>query len=415
MQNFEITKLNSGIRVITHHMLYVESVVISVWVKTGSRSEDESNSGISHFLEHMAFKGTPTRTARDIAEAFDNIGGKVNAFTSAEVTCYYAKVLKDDSEKATEILADIFQNSIFPEEEVTKEKDVVLQEISMVNDTPNEIIFDYFQNTAFPNQPAGMPILGTEKNVRSFSSFDLKNYVKDKYKTGNIVISFAGNIKHKYSLELVNRYFCNLSKGEENIFQKANYIGGLFHKQKDELEQVHIIIGFRGKSYKDEEYYHLNLLSSILGGGMSSRLFQRIREELGLVYSIYSFSSSDIDCGLFGIYAGTTPENLDKVVNASGEELLKIAEKIEEEELSRSLAQFKASLLMSMESSISMSQKIGSDILCFGKVRTKEEILDKLNSITTKDLKDSMEKLLDGGARTISSIGSSGIKTKIRV
>lgn len=402
---YKVKKLDNNLRIATHNMPYVDSIAVSIWVKTGSRRENEANSGISHFLEHMAFKGTKNKTAKQIAESFDNIGGKVNAFTSREITCYHAKVLKEDIDTACEILSDILQNSTFPEEELEKEREVILQEIAMTNDAPDDIIFDYFQETAFPNQAIGRPILGSIKNVKSISSQDLKNYVANEYKTGNIVISFAGKITPEEALKLTQKYFGNFPIGEEHAFESAKYQGGLFHKKKD-LEQVHIVLGFDSTSYNDPDFYTTNVLASILGGGMSSKLFQKIREEMGLVYSISSFLSANSDSGVFNVYAGTTPENAQKVIKTTTEELLKATKNITSEELKRAIAQYKSSILMSMESNYSMSRKMGSDLLCFGKIRTKEEILDALNSINTQALHHSMEKTLSKSKPTIATIGN---------
>ncbi len=402
---YKVKKLDNNLRIATYNMPYVDSVAVSIWVKTGSRRENEVNSGISHFLEHMAFKGTKTKTAKQIAESFDDIGSKVNAFTSREATCYHAKVLKENLNTVCEILADILQNSTFPEEELEKEREVILQEIAMTNDTPDDIIFDHFQETAFPNQPIGRPILGRIKNVKSITSQDLKNYVANEYRTGNIVISFAGKITEDESLNLAQKYFGNFPIGEEHTFESAKYEGGLFHKQKD-LEQVHMVLGFDSASYNDKDFYTINILASILGGGMSSKLFQKIREEMGLVYSIYSFLSANSDSGVFNIYAGTTPENAQTVIKTTTEELLKATKNITSEELKRAISQYKASILMSMESNYSMSRKMGSDLLCFGKIKTKEEILDELNSINIHVLHNSMERTLSKSKPTIATIGN---------
>jgi predicted Zn-dependent peptidase len=401
----KISKLDNGLRVTTDYMKDVESVSVSIWVDTGSRNEIEKNNGVSHFLEHMAFKGTKSRTAQQIAEEFDDIGGKVNAFTSKENTVYYAKVLKEEIETAVEILADIFQNSSYNEQDIESERKVILQEIAMVKDTPDDIIFDYYSQTAFSNQPFGRNILGAAKTVKNLRREDLINYIKKQYKTENIVIAFAGKSKHEANIQLVKKYFQNLNKGSQKESEKAYYTGGDFRKQQ-KLEQVHMILGFNGFSYHNKNFYKANILGLILGGGISSRLFQEIREKRGLCYSIYAFSSSNSDNGSFKIYTGISPKKTNEVIDAIIEELKKAARNIKKEELKRAITKLKSSIVMSRENTDARAQKLGSDLLAYNRVRTMKEIMKELKSITTKDLEEIMQDFLNQTKPTLAILGN---------
>lgn len=385
MSKPQITTLKNGLRIATDEMKDVETVSIGVFVKTGSRNEDIKINGISHFLEHMAFKGTAKRSAKQIAEEFEGIGGYINAFTSREKTVYYVKVLKEYGEFAVEFLADILQNSLFDKQEIKKESEVILQELAMTVDTPDDIIFDYFQETAFPNQALGLSILGLEKNIKNFSRTDFLKYIDKHYSYKNIVVSASGNIKQDDLNKWVKKYFTKLSDKEVAPIEKSQYVGGFFKKEK-KLEQVNYLIGFEGVSNHGKKYYEAQILAMILGGGMSSRLFQEIRENRGLAYSIYAFNSCFNDSGIFGIYGGTTPDKCEEMINSISDEIKKICDKIEDVELARVKTQFCASLKMAKESTSSRMQRLGSDILLFNKVYSDEDIVDKFKHITKKDI-----------------------------
>jgi len=385
MSKPQITTLKNGLRIATDEMKDVETVSIGVFVKTGSCNEDIKINGISHFLEHMAFKGTTKRSAKQIAEEFEGIGGYINAFTSREKTVYYVKVLKEYAEFAVEFLADILQNSLFDKQEIKKESEVILQELAMTIDTPDDIIFDYFQETAFPNQALGRSILGLEKNIKNFSRTDFLKYIDKHYSYKNIVVSASGNIKQDDLNKWVKKYFTKLSDKEVAPIEKSQYVGGFFKKEK-KLEQVNYLIGFEGVSNHGKKYYEAQILAMILGGGMSSRLFQEIRENRGLAYSIYAFNSCFNDSGIFGIYGGTTPDKCEEMINSISDEVKKICDKIEDVELTRVKTQFCASLKMAKESTSSRMQRLGSDILLFNKVYSDEDIVDKFKHITKKDI-----------------------------
>jgi predicted Zn-dependent peptidase len=392
--NNNIITLPNNIRIAVDEMKDIETISIAVFVKTGSRNENLQNNGVSHFLEHMAFKGTKTRTAKEIAEQFEDIGGRINAYTSRETTVYYVKILKKDVQFAVEFLSDILQNSTFDKIELEKERGVILQEIAMTNDTPDDIIFDYFQETAFPDQPLGRSILGPEKNVQNFKQSDLKNYIDQQYNYSNIAICAAGNISEEKFTGYVQKYFNKL--GDKNLkkIEEGKYQGGTFSKQKD-LEQLHTLIGFNSVSYLNENYYRCQILASILGGGMSSRLFQSVREELGLAYSIYAFNYSNADSGLFGIYCGTDPQKADKMLDSVKVEIEKITQNITQKELSRTINQVQAGLLMSLESSHSRCQKLGNDILTKNRIVDHKEIIEKISNISVNDLQNFAKNVFD--------------------
>ena len=385
MSKAQITKLKNGLKIATDEMKDVETVSIGVFVKTGSRNEDIKINGISHFLEHMAFKGTKKRNAKQIAEEFEGIGGHINAFTSREKTVYYVKVLKEYAEFAVEFLADILQNSLFDQKEIKKESEVILQELAMTIDTPDDIVFDYFQETAFPNQALGRSILGVEKNIKKFSRTDFVQYIDEHYNYENMVVSACGNIKHEDLNKWVKKYFTKFSKNTAQSIEKSQYIGGFF-KQEKKLEQINYLLGFEGVSYHDEKYYDAQILSMILGGGMSSRLFQELRENHGLAYSVYAFNSCFEDSGIFGIYGGTTPDKCEKMISSISSEIKKICDKIDDEELKRTKTQFCASLKMAKESTSSRMQRLGSDVLLFQKAHSDEEIIEKFQHITKKNI-----------------------------
>ncbi len=389
-----LTKLDNGLRVVTKSIDNFESVVLGYWVEAGAVCEDDTNNGISHFLEHMAFKGTTTRTAKQIAEAIESVGGYSNAYTSRETTAFHARVLKDDKNVAIDILSDIMQNPTFQKEELERERGVILQEISQTNDTPDDIIFDYFQNVAFPNQPMGHPILGPTKIVSKINSNDLRAYRDQYYNADNMLFCAAGNVSHEEVLDYANKYFSNFSHRKTKVHDKEyEYKGGLYSDVRD-LEQSHAIIGFKGVPSLSEDYYKMAIFSSILGGGMSSRLFQEVREKRGLVYSVYSFTSSYKRNGLFGIYAATSKDKLTELATVATAELLKMRDDVTEKEFDRTKTQFKASLLMSQENCAAVCEQIANQTIVFGKPLKREDILARIDAVTIDDIKKLADKVI---------------------
>jgi predicted Zn-dependent peptidase len=411
----KINNLSNGLRVAADQMKEVETVSVGVFVKTGSRNELQKNNGISHFLEHMAFKGTKTRSAKQIAEQFETIGGIINAYTSKEKTVYYAKVMKQHAEFAIEFLADILQNSVFDQVELEKERGVILQEIAMTNDTPDDIIFDYFQNTAYPNQPIGRSILGSINNVKKFQQKDFRDYISNQYNYSNIAIVACGAISESNLVKWSEKYFTSLGNKEIEKPSSANYCGGDFRKNK-KLEQINLVIGFPGNSYFDKNYYQSLVLAMILGGGMSSRLFQEVRENRGLAYSIYAFNYSHSDSGIFGIYAGTTADKVNELISTTCDEIKKICEKVTDQELKKVKTQFEASIMMAKESTSGRMQKLGSDILSFNKILTDQEIIKKVFAVKKSDVTDLAKKFFYTEKPTFAAIGKVDvIKEKIKI
>ncbi len=401
----EISTLKNGLRIAADEMKDVETVSIGVFVGTGSRNESIEINGISHFLEHMAFKGTKTRNARQIAEEFENIGGRINAYTSKERTVYYVKVLKQHAEFAVEFLADILQNSTFDEVELEKERGVILQEIAMTNDTPDDIVFDYFQEAAFPSQALGRSILGPVKNIKKFKREHFVDYIAKQYSCSNMALVAAGNIKQKDLVKWGEKYFNNLGNPKVKTPEVGKYKGGKFLKER-KLEQINLVMGFEGLSYKDKNYHCAQILASILGGGMSSRLFQEVRENRGLAYSIYAFNYTHQDSGIFGIYGGTTPEKTKELIAATKSEIEKVCEKISDEELKRAKTQFEAGILMAKESTSSRMQKLGSNILTHDRIISSDEVLQKILKISKKDVTNLAQKFFKNPeSSTFAAIG----------
>jgi predicted Zn-dependent peptidase len=380
-----LTRLPSGLTVVTERMERVETVSLGAYVAAGSRHENAAENGVSHFLEHMAFKGTERRTAAAIAEEIEAVGGHLNAYTAREQTAYYAKVLKEDTGLAADIIGDILTHSTFEPEELERERGVILQEIGQANDTPDDIIFDRFQEAAYPGQPIGRPVLGLEAGIREMPRGTLTGYMRRHYSAGNVVVAAAGALDHDAVVELVQRHFADLPADPPPAALAAAYAGGEFREARD-LDQVHIVLGFPSVGYGERDYYPTLLLSTLLGGGMSSRLFQEVREKRGLVYSVYSFASPFMDGGLFGIYAGTGESEAAELMPVTLEELRKVQHGVTEAELARARAQVKASLLMSLESTGSRCEQLARQMQVFGRVVPTQETVAKLNAVTVADV-----------------------------
>lgn len=388
----KVTVLPNGLQIVTDNMDEVDTVSLGIWVDIGAMYEPAEINGISHLLEHMAFKGTTSRTARQIAEEIENVGGYINACTSRETTSYYIKVLKEDTALAVDILADILRNSIFDPEEFEHEKTVVLQEINQSLDTPDDIVFEHFQTCAFPNQPVGRPVLGSVETVMGISRETLDSYMKTNYTPNRMVISAGGKINHDEFVRLIEKYFGSMSAKDGLTAPDVVYKGGEYRENKS-LEQVNLVLGFPGVSVFDDDYYTAHVLSTILGGGMSSRLFQEIREKRGLVYSVFSFNAAAIKGGLFGIYAGTGEAEAAELLPAVCDEILKIRQSVTKEELVRAKAQLKAGILMSMETTTTRAEQNAAQLLAFGRLKEKEEILDKIVNTTEDDVTNLAERM----------------------
>jgi predicted Zn-dependent peptidase len=398
-----VTRLRNGMRVLTDRMDSVETVSLGVWVDVGTRHEPAAINGVAHLLEHMAFKGTERRSALDIAAEIEAVGGHLNAYTSREHTAYYAKVLKNDVGLAVDILADILQNSTFDARELERERAVVLQEIGQANDTPDDIIFDLFQERAFPDQAMGRPVLGRTEIIRTIGRDVVARYLKDHYVATGMLLAAAGNVDHDALVALAERAFTELPAERVARAEPARYIGGE-HREERDLEQVHVVLGFPGFAFADPDYYAASVLSTALGGGMSSRLFQEIREKRGLVYSIYSFTHAYSDGGLFGVYAGTGEEEVAELMPALCEEMRALVGGLSREELERARAQLKAGLLMSLESTTARCEQQASHMLVFGRPLDLAELVAHIDAVDAAAVIRAAERL-NSAAPTLTALG----------
>ena len=400
----EKTVLPNGLRVLSETMPHLETAALGVWVNVGGRNEGEGEHGISHLLEHMAFKGTRRRTAKVIAEEIESVGGDLNAATSSEQTAYYARVLREDVPLAVDILGDILQNSTFDADELDREQHVIVQEIGAAHDTPDDVVFDHFQEAAFPGQPLGRSILGTPETVRGFRPPHLDHYLKSLYTGPGMILAAAGAVSHDELVELAQRHLGGIAPKAAEPAVPAQYNGGEARLERD-LEQVHLVLGFNGMPYSHEDFYAAQLLASVLGGGMSSRLFQEVREKRGLCYSVSAFHWSYRDAGLFGVYAATGEQNLAELIPVVTGELGRIADDAGEAELARAKAQFKAGLMMGLESCSARAERMARHELLFGRVMTPTETRAKIDAVTSDDLKRVAGKLFRAGGLTLSAIG----------
>jgi len=401
---YKLSTLKNGLRVATETLPGMESVTVAVSVAVGARFEGKREGGLSHMLEHMAFKGTKRRNARDIAEEMDMIGGGMNAYTSMENTVYHTRVLKNDVPVAVDILADILQYSQFDKGELARERDVILQEIAMHHDTPDDLVFDHFSETAYPDQPIGRSILGTPEQVKGYTSNDLKKYIGKHYHTGNMVVTAAGNIKHDALLKLVEDQFSDIPTISAKAAPKAQYKGG-DRRTKRTLEQLHLMLGFEGISFRDKDYYVWQVFATMLGGGMSSRLFQEVREKRGLAYTVQAFLSAYSDSGILGIYAATSEDKTNEMIPVICDEVIKMQNGISIQELQRAKNQIKSGLLMSRESSSVIAEWIGRHLLCHGRYKSAVEVTRLIDAVTKEDIIRVSQSLLKRKNITVTTLG----------
>jgi predicted Zn-dependent peptidase len=380
-----VERLSGGLTVATDRLDQAETVSLGAWIGVGTRHEPAEANGIAHLLEHMAFKGTERRSARDIAEEVEAVGGHLNAYTGRENTAFYAKVLAEDTPLALDVIADILQNPTFDPEELSRERAVVLQEIGQSNDTPDDIIFDHFQETAYPDQALGRPVLGRAEIVSRLAPESLRGYMARYYRPPEMILAAAGKVDHEAFVDLAGRAFGGLTAEANSAVEPARYAGGDFREVR-ELEQVHLLLGFEGLGYLDSDYYALMVLSSLFGGGMSSRLFQEVREKRGLVYSVYSFVSAYRDGGLFGIYAGTGDSEVSELIPVVCDEIAKLPRTIAAAEVARAKAQLKAGVLMSRESSAARCDQLAQQLLTYGRPLPVAEIVAKIDAVEAEEL-----------------------------
>jgi predicted Zn-dependent peptidase len=400
------TTLANGLRVVSHRMPNVETVSMGMWVGVGARHEDLSQHGISHLLEHMAFKGTRRRSARDIAEEIEAVGGELNAATSLETTAYFARVLAADVDLGLDILADILLSPRHAEPELEREREVILQEIAATRDSPDEIAYELLQEAAFPEQAIGRPILGTAASVRGFSPSDLRKFMKANYGARRMVLSAAGKIDHDKLVRHAEALFGGMNGGKGSRFEPARYGGGARSSAKP-FEQSHLLLAFEGPSYGAADYYAAQVFSGLFGGGISSRLFQEVRERRGLCYSVYSTFWALADTGLFAIHAATGLEMMEKLIEVVSAELRRAAEGAPTEaETSRAKAQIKAGLLMGLESSSARAEYMARQLLLFNRLLDTREIVERIDAVTPEAVREVAAKLLTRSRPSVTVVGA---------
>jgi predicted Zn-dependent peptidase len=388
------SKLANGLIVISHAMAGVETVSLGIWVGAGSRSEGSAEHGVAHFLEHMAFKGTARRSARQIAEEIENVGGELNAATSVDSTAYYARVLRKDLPLALDILSDIILSPRFDRTEIGRERDVILQEIAAALDAPDDIAFDLVQEAAFPDQPVGRSILGTVDSVKSFTRANLGSYLAAHYHAPNMVLAAAGAVDHAALMAEAERRLGGFAVDPAPQPEPAHYAGGVRRSDKP-FEQTHVVLAFEGAAYRHADYFTAQICAGALGGGMSSRLFQEVREKRGLCYSVYAFASGLTDSGMFTIHAAGGPDRAHELFAVIRDELVKAADKgFRPEELARVKAQLKMGLLAGLESSSARAEQLARHILIYGRPLSTEELVEEVERVEAQDLQRLIARML---------------------
>jgi len=402
--SIEITRLKNGLVIATDPMPHLESAALGVWVNCGARHETAEQAGLSHMLEHMAFKGTLTRSAKDIATEIEDVGGDLNAYTSREQTAFHARVLKENVGLAFDLISDSLINPAFGAGELEREREVILQEIGQARDTPDDLIFDHLQEACYPDQPMGWPIFGSEKTVASFSRDELKSYMGANYRAGGMMLIASGAVDHAYLVDAAETLFQRLSSGDGPSTEPAHFFGGEIRDERD-LEQAHLAFAFPGVASTDPDAVTAQVFATALGGGMSSRLFQEAREKRGLCYSIYAFSQSHRDSGTIGVYAGTGEDKAGEVAPLIAGEIEAMAKGATEEEAARARAQLRASLLMALESPGARCERIAGHLLNFGRVLSTKEMTARVDAVDAAGLRRFAATLLERGSPAMASVG----------
>jgi len=385
-------RLSNGFRIVTEHMSGLASASIGIWVGAGARHEAAEQNGIAHFLEHMAFKGTKRRNALQIAESIEDVGGYLNAYTSREVTAYYARVLENDVPLALDVIADILLNPVFDEDEIEIERGVILQEIGQALDTPDDVIFDWLQETAYPDHPMGRTILGPTERVSAFSQTDLRKFVGQHYGPEQMILSAAGSVDHDALVKMAEELFGHMTPTPKFDLAPAKFVGGDLRQNKS-LEQAHFALGFESPGYRADDIYVAQIYASALGGGMSSRLFQEVREKRGLCYTIFAQAGAHADTGMTTIYAGTSGEQLAELAEITIDEMKRAATDMSPAEVARARAQMKAGLLMGLESSSNRAERLARLIQIWDRIPALEETVSMIDAVTTGDVLDFAEKM----------------------
>ncbi len=400
----EVSRLPTGLTVVTDKMPHLETTSLGIWIASGSRHEAPEEHGISHFLEHMAFKGTGRRSARQIAEEIEAVGGDLNAATGIETTAYYARVLRADVPLALDVLSDILSEPTFDPDELTREKNVIIQEIGATDDTPDDLIFELLQATAFPDQAIGRSIMGTRATVKNFDRKRLRNHLVTHYRAPNMVIAAAGALEHDAVVDEISRKFAAFAGPPIQRPEPARFAGGT-RIEKSDLEQVHVTLGLEGVPQTDPSIHSLQVFSIALGGGMSSRLFQEVRELRGLCYSIYAFHSPYHDTGLFALYAGTDPADVEELMRVAVGEIVIAAETMTEVEVARAKTQMKAGLLMALESSATRAEQVARQMITYDRPMTADEIVGKIEAVTVESVREAGRALVRRGRPAVAVLG----------
>ncbi len=382
-----LTTLSNGFRVVTEDMPGLKSAAIGLWVNAGGRHEAEDQNGIAHFLEHMAFKGTARRSALQIAEEIEDVGGYINAYTSREMTAYYARVLEADVPLALDVIADITLNPAFVQKEIEVERGVILQEIGQALDTPDDVIFDWLQEAAYPNQPMGRSILGPSDRIAGYGGDDLRRFVSQHYGPDQMILSAAGSVDHDRIVDEAVALFGRLRPVGAPQIEGARFSPGERREVRD-LEQVHFALGFEAPGYRHADFYTAQIFATALGGGMSSRLFQKLREERGLCYSIFAQAGAYEDTGLLTIYAGTGAEEIAELAGLTIDEMKRAAEDMTEAEVARARSQMKAGMLMGLESSTGRAERMARLLSIWGRVPDLDETVARIDAVTTEGVRD---------------------------
>jgi predicted Zn-dependent peptidase len=405
--NPRVEKLSNGLTVVTDRMDHLRTASLGIWIGAGSRNEEPQEHGIAHLLEHMAFKGTRRRNARQISEEIEAVGGDLNASTGLENTGYYARVLGEDVPLALDILTDILTDPTFDAAELAREQGVILQEIGASNDTPDDIVFDLFQSLAFPDQPIGRPILGTPTSVRSLTPDSLRTYLGKHYRAPRMIVSAVGDVNHKMIVDAVRERLKSIPQVAGKVAPAARYGGGSVVRVRD-IEQAHVVLGLRGCSYLSPEYFAMQIFTSVLGGGSSSRLFQEVREKRGLCYTIYAYHQPFFDTGVFGIYAGTDPKDARDLMQVVVEQLADTTETADEAEIGRVKALLKVGLLGMLESSSARADQLARQILAYGRPIPLDELAGRIDAVTVEDVRAAGRSLIASSRPTFAGLGPDG-------
>ncbi|AHY56512.1 M16 family metallopeptidase [Bradyrhizobium japonicum] len=410
----EMSKLASGLTVVTDEMPHLETAALGVWAGVGGRDEKPNEHGISHLLEHMAFKGTTKRSSREIVEEIEAVGGDLNAGTSTETTSYYARVLKADVPLALDVLADILANPAFEPDELEREKNVIVQEIGAAQDTPDDVVFEHLNELCYPDQPMGRSLLGTAKTLRAFNRDMLRGYLSTHYRGPDMVVAAAGAVNHKQVVAEVEKRFASFEGTPGPKPQAARFGKGGAKVVHRELEQAHLTLALEGVPQSDLSLFSLQVFTNVLGGGMSSRLFQEVREKRGLCYSIYSFHAPYTDTGFFGLYTGTDPADAPEMMEVVVDIMNDSVETLTEAEIARAKAQMKAGLLMALESCSSRAEQLARHVLAYGRPQTVEELVARIDAVSVESTRDAARALLSRSRPAVVALGSGrGLDTAV--